>query len=250
MQTVSIASWFRIHATRNARRATLEVVYCEAPSICNIPCNQQSGCYSTLSLSGGDNRINTDGKRLSVGGMLALLKVTFSLHCNVCCCVQKIDLIMELRKWGKMLISHVVRGLSIKVVVSPLFHLVYYTVSFNKHSVPVCFKCIPYINVFITGLDTISTLQPYASEVNSATFIGCLGDLQLDGRDIQLTDAVSQRNVKDTCPRLRSEEIPAACNVCGGIDKCHVDWFSASCTCEGFKSHVHCDDGEYDIFTY
>lgn len=106
-----------------------------------------------------------------------------------------------------------------------------------------------YISCLLTGLDDISILQPYAASVISATFIGCVGDLQVDSGVIQLSDTVSQRNVKDTCPRLGSENISGMCAMCGGTAQCHLDWFSASCTCEGFKSHVHCDQGKNSMKT-
>lgn len=94
-------------------------------------------------------------------------------------------------------------------------------------------------------MESIYTLQPFASSVKSSAFTGCIGDIQLDGRTVHLDDAASQSNVMDTCPKLSKDDADASCAVavCDGGD-CTPQWFSITCTCDGFNSQTACDNGK------
>ncbi|XP_067948846.1 protocadherin Fat 4-like [Watersipora subatra] len=72
-KTVSTGDWYRIHATRSSTEASLEVVRCDSLTACTSLCEQRADCYSSISLPQvSGNRIETDGKHVSLGGVSSI----------------------------------------------------------------------------------------------------------------------------------------------------------------------------------
>ena len=94
-------------------------------------------------------------------------------------------------------------------------------------------------NISLLGVSSVDVLVPYAASINTGSFVGCIGDLQLDGAEVK--QAINKFNVKDTCPRMLPEQTTAECNRVCGDDECH-GWFKPTCTCVGFYSHQACSN--------
>ena len=96
-------------------------------------------------------------------------------------------------------------------------------------------------DISLLGVSNVNVLLPYAASINTGSFVGCIGDLQLDGAVVEVKQAINMFNVKDTCPRMLPEQTTAECNRVCGDDECH-GWFKPTCTCVGFYSHQACSN--------
>ncbi|XP_066585244.1 cadherin-related tumor suppressor [Prorops nasuta] len=115
--------------------------------------------------------------------------------------------------------------------------------------------------LLLGGLENADPVLERPGQVHSDDFVGCIHSVSINGRGLNLTNPLTSRGVKSTCPRsqknpcTRDEKDNVA--VCGANSKCYDKWHGVTCqcgssliapNCQGALEPITLTDGGYIEF--
>ena len=86
--------------------------------------------------------------------------------------------------------------------------------------------------MYLGGIPTVEPILERPGQVHSDDFVGCIQSLSVNGRTLNLSNALQSRGITNTCHRRR-DVCDAHNHKCGVGGTCVDRWSNATCVCHG-----------------
>jgi len=93
--------------------------------------------------------------------------------------------------------------------------------------------------MYLGGIATVEPIQERPGQVHSDDFVGCIQSLSVNGRSLNLANALQSRGITNTCHRRR-EICDIHAPMCGDGGSCIDQWSNATCSCKGGLRAPNC----------